>query len=331
MDLCLTTLMDLVGKTPIGRWFRAWTVASSARYEITKTEYEATLKDMLKVMGVSLSRKQLPCARLTDKIFAHISQVTLNQELARKVSNVAALVAVYFYPSHDEDVQRLIGMYTALYLVLDDEGDTMVAEISQFRKRLTKQESQSAPFELLTRLFSEFDRVFPPVVANKLFAGILASLTSLEVELDRSTEFTGVGSPMFAKYFRNMNGSSEAYVYFLLAHEGLTVSKLKYFLQAVPELWNITDEINDLMSFYKESIVGDERDTYVYHQARVTGVSIQDALQNLAKDIPRRSELIGRIFEDDNLLRDKAQQFVIGQIEFYLTSERYRLSELHLE
>ncbi|KAJ5159393.1 uncharacterized protein N7482_006397 [Penicillium canariense] len=303
---------------------------SPDRDEITKTTYEAIMKDMLKTMNRIPSYEQLPCAHIYDQIVARISQVTLNQKLAKRVSKVAALVAIYFYPWHDEDVQLVIGMYTAFYLVLDDEGDTMVAEISQFRQRLLKSEKQSAPFEMLAYLFSEFDRVFPSMVANKLFAGVLASLTSLEIELDRSTEFTGVGSPMFAKYFRNMNGSSEAYVYFLMADKEVTAAQHKHFLQAVPELWNITDEINDLMSFYKESIGGDERDTYVYHQARSTGVSIQEALRNLAKDIVRRRHLIGRIFQDDDLLRDKADQYITGQIEFYLTSERYRLSELHL-
>ncbi|RDW81514.1 uncharacterized protein DSM5745_05071 [Aspergillus mulundensis] len=338
---------------PITKWLRSWIepwhapTSTSPSNEITKTEYEAILRDMLKTMGTGFS-PQRPCAHLASQISTHISPVTHNQDLARKVCKVGALVALYFYPTHGPAVQALIGTYTAFYLILDDEGESMLAQISQFRALLMNpspssapaaiQMTMTAPFKLLAWIFTEIDRVFAPPVANRLVAGVLSSLSSLEIELDRSTAFSGVASPLFAKYFRNMNGSSEAYVYFLLAEnpedpqgDGVTGSRLKRFLQGVPELWNVTDEINDLMSFYKESIGGDERDTFVYHQARGAGVSIAEVLRGLAREIPRRSGLIERIFEDDEQLLEMARGFSLGQIEFYLASERYRLAELRLE
>ncbi|KAF7553349.1 hypothetical protein G7Z17_g3702 [Cylindrodendrum hubeiense] len=268
-----TTLVSLVnltgrlttGKNLLGRangFSGSQQEHSASQYEITKLQYESLLKRAIENIGVNLPVDPKPCTALTDQILARISVVTPNQTLARAASNVGAVLAINFYPSHNAEMKLLIGLYSAFLTILDDIGDTMADDIGQFRKRLVTREQQPALFELMAELFIEFDRVLPPYLANKVFSGVLSGLASLEVEYDRSAEFTGLASPSFPKYFRNMTGHSEVYAYFLLTSENFTMERLKHFLRAVPEIWNVTDEINDLMSFYKESIVDVERDTY---------------------------------------------------------------------
>ncbi|RAH52131.1 terpenoid synthase [Aspergillus piperis CBS 112811] len=212
----------------------------------------------------------------------------------------------------------------------------MMDSIAQYRQQLVQlsstvaevSEEPSTMFSLLTSVFEEFDREFPTACANKLFASVVNSLSSLELEYGQSAIFSSVVSPTFPKYFRNMYGSSEAYVYFLLPHEVSSMSRLKRLLQAAPELLDNTDEINDLFSFYKESVVGLERETFVYQKARVDGSSAYQTLQMLSGEILRRERLIQSILQSDPVLAHLASMYIRGQIACYLSSERLRPSEL---
>ncbi|KAL4892316.1 hypothetical protein BDV59DRAFT_55757 [Aspergillus ambiguus] len=287
------------------------------------------LGEFLEKVHVSPLDKQKPSSGLAETIYSRVGPVTPGHSLAYAVSKVGALVANYFYPLHSDRAKFLIGLYTALYLVLDDVGPAMVPDIARFRQRLLQpNRDQPEIFDLLATVMEGFDREFSTPCANKLFVSVINSLSSLEIEYDRSASFTAKASPSFPKYFRNMNGSSEAYVFFLLPGELYSMQRMKLLLQGVPELLDITDEINDLFSFYKESIVGTESDTFVYQKSRVDGISVRQTLQTLCNSILRRRSLIWRIFEDDPLLQSLASEYVLGQVQFYLSCERYRLSDL---
>ncbi|KAI9045274.1 uncharacterized protein KD926_009688 [Aspergillus affinis] len=289
---------------------------------VTISEYEKILQTTLSALSIPPTHYAPPCAELTDQIFSRIQAVTPNQAQALALSHIGALAAISFYPSHSAHLHLLIGLYTAFYLVLDDTGDTLTDQIPLF--------------ELLISLFHEFDIVFSSFTANKLFSGILSSLAPLEVEFDRTTISTTTTSPtasispLFPRYFRNMTGSPEAYVYFLLTNEIFTPSRPKSLLHTVPELWNLTDELNDLFSFYKESIVGLERDTYVYDKARADGVEVGRVLRDIGEEAVSRVRRIERILEGDEVLGDLMRSFVMGQVRFYFVAERYRLGRLGL-
>ncbi|KAL6852485.1 hypothetical protein ACO1O0_007030 [Amphichorda felina] len=301
-----------------------------SQFEITKSQYEALLKEALKNIGVTHQPEQRPYVELKDLILSRIHDVTSDQKLADRASTLGALVTVYFFPLHNKQTQLLIGLYSANWLIMDDTGKDMGFDIGRFKQRLITQEQQPPLFKLEAWLFSEFDKVFPSMVANKIVAGALNAISSLEVEIDESVEFKGLASPDFPRYFRNMTGTSEPYVYFLLTNEVYSMARLKHFIRAVPELWNFTDEINDLMSFYKESIVGTERDTYVYHQTQFNETTIIEVLRGLGEDIRRRVKLIDEIFADDEVLQKLAREYVFGNVHFYFASERYRIKELQL-
>lgn len=114
------------------------------------------------------------------------------------------------------------------------------------------------------------------------------------------------------------------------------MTRMKLLLRAIPELLNVTDELNDLFSFYKESVIdidrdsAIERDTYVYQQACVDGAPVWNVIQSVAEKIKQRYATIESILQDDPFLQELGREFMIGQMQFYLTSKRYRLSELDL-
>jgi hypothetical protein len=301
-------------------------------YQVTKQKFEDLLKEVVRDFQLDPHKEQISATALHDAILSRIKFVTENEALAKGAAKIGVLVAIYFYNMHCPEAQFLIGLYSAFYVIVDDAGYSMTDDIALFRRRLLSGERQPELFELMKWLFTAFDERFPAVCSNKLFSSVLNTLSVLEVEFNPSADFaiTPASSPLFPKYFRNMTGSSEVYVYFLLTKENYTMARMKLLIQAVPELLNITDEINDLFSFYKESVTGIERDTYVYHEAKARGTSPLTTLRQIATDIRRRQQLISRIFSSDAVLQRLSKEYITGQMQFYLTSERYLLADLTL-
>lgn len=308
------------------------------RGEVTKAQFESLLKGFLREVGLKPLESQNAAPSLEMAIFERIDPVTANKPLAKAATQIGTLVSIYFYPNHTEQSQFLIGLFTACFLVVEDDGHSMVEDLAQFRPRLMAGDKQPELFELMKWLFAEFDGVFPRFCSNKLFASILSAWSVFEVEYDRSPSpiVTSTASPLFPRYFRNMTGCSEVYVYFLLTQENFSMARMKLLLQAIPELLNVTDELNDLFSFYKESVIdidrdsAIERDTYVYQQACVDGAPVCDVIQSVAKKIKQRYAVIESILQDDPVLQELGRGFMLGQMQFYITSKRYRLSELDL-
>ncbi|KAJ6110807.1 hypothetical protein N7486_003042 [Penicillium sp. IBT 16267x] len=306
---------------------------------VTKKQFEALLRDFLRATGVKPIHEQIPCQGLEATIFSRIEPVTPDKRLARAASRLGTLVALYFYPIHGEKELILIGLFTACFLVVDDSGHLMINDLARFRQRMMTGEKQSELFELMKWLFDEFDQCYPTLCANKVFASIVSAWSIFEVEFDQSPGhalITTSASPLFPKYFRNMTGCSEAYVSFLLTKEDFSMPRMRLLLQATPELINISDEINDLFSFYKESVTDIKRETaieqdnFVYQEACVKGIPLVDVLRSIASRIRERQALVDHITKNDAKLQRLVQEYMVGQMKFYLVSERYRLSELDL-
>ena len=115
------------------------------------------------------------------------------------------------------------------------------------------------------------------------------------------------------------------------------MSRMRLLLQAAPELINLADEINDLFSFYKESVVdskrqGDiEQDNFIYQEACVNRIPLIDILQAVADRIRERHSLVDDMTRSDPRLQHLLREYIVGQMKFYLVSNRYRLSELSLK
>lgn len=339
-------LIPLRGGSYLLPWI--WPTASSQnaiqshdqgfRGEVTKRQFESLLKGFLGDVGLKPLESQKAAPSLEIAIFERIDPVTPNKPLAKAATKIGTLVTIYFYPNHNEQSQFLIGLFTACFLVVEDDGHLMVDDLAQFRPRMMAGHKQPELFELMKWLFAEFDGAFPRFCSNKLFASILSAWSVFEVEYDQSPSptVTSTASPLFPKYFRNMTGCSEVYVYFLLTQEDFSMTRMKLLLRAIPELLNVTDELNDLFSFYKESVIdidrdsAIERDTYVYQQACVDGAPVWNVIQSVAEKIKQRYATIESILQDDPFLQELGREFMIGQMQFYLTSKRYRLSELDL-
>jgi trichodiene synthase TRI5 len=87
---------------------------------------------------------------------------------------------------------------------------------------------------------------------------------------------------------------------------------------------------HDLLSFYKESIVSDDRNNYVYQEAMAQRISVHEVLRNLARQIMGYIENIKRTMSTNPDLSKFADEYIRGSIGFHMDASRYRLSELDI-
>ncbi|TFK66370.1 terpenoid synthase [Pluteus cervinus] len=102
---------------------------------------------------------------------------------------------------------------------------------------------------------------------------------------------------------------------------------LKSYIQAIPELINCCNYVNDVLSFYKEEIVG-EQANFVTNMANCHRISKIDALRRLAEDTAADALRAMKIVSGHPGAYKAAQAFVQGYIVFHLASPRYKLTEL---
>lgn len=98
------------------------------------------------------------------------------------------------------------------------------------------------------------------------------------------------------------------------------------YIQAVPELSNHILYANDVLSFYKEEIAG-EQANFIHDRAAVTGRSVTDALDDTVDDAITAT-LAAREALRGTPEGEACEAVMAGYVRFHFLDGRYRLREL---
>lgn len=133
-------------------------------------------------------------------------------------------------------------------------------------------------------------------------------------------------SPEAACHTRSMSGDGSAFNLFIFP------PSIPYadYKDALPSISDFLDLHNDLLSFYKEEIAGEECNLVSYlHKGCTNGASKVDVLewvmQRAVHSYRRSLELL-----QTEAARDAMRAFAQGYLDFHLQSKRYRLVEMGL-
>jgi hypothetical protein len=111
---------------------------------------------------------------------------------------------------------------------------------------------------------------------------------------------------------------------------GCSEELLHEYLPLIPDLGLYTNQLNDLFSFYKESIVGDERNNAPHLRARMAQMSVATVLQQLQKEILDSLGRMNRVLQQRPALEKYVTAYIDGYVAYHLDDPRYRLSELSI-
>lgn len=301
---------------------------------VSFSTYKQIVEDFLTEAGF-----ELPPYEQDASFDQEVIDVCLAQDLPAKrmevIAKLGAAAAKWFYPKHPRPLQIALGKFTALAFTIDDLGHTFTEALHTYRTRLVTGQPMDAKImrSLVAHAHEVASQYYDTWDADMIVKAVLEFFSANLVEIERGSKLKPTeDSPAFTSYFRLKSGVAEPFAYFIFPllrsrHPGDCAH-----LPMIPDLMAFMDEVNDLMSFYKESMVGDERDNAIYMHASAKGQGLTQALldyRTSALELVKRIRAFAASHEEAGI-RNQVDEFLNGYMAFHLTYPRYRLRELDL-
>lgn len=296
-------------------------------HNVPKDDYRHFIHQFLDDLPFRRSIKADPSIEnfLLERALSH----GIEKEKALNLAVQGATAAQSAYPRHHRNVQLLIGLFTLYFMVIDDEGSYFLDHIKNFRRNLLLGVQQTQILQSFSSLLYEFDEHYSLFCADKITSGLINYMGSCAMECDTTMTVNILRSaPEFPRYFRVMSGLTEPYAYFIMTKEIYSPDNIVLFIQAIPEIVDFTDTVNDILSFYKESILSDERNTYVFHRAASEGAPVLDVLRRMGQEAKQLAQNIRLTVSTSPELSMVVDDYITGYIGFHVSQPRYKLFEL---
>lgn len=237
----------------------------------------------------------------------------------------------YAYPSVDKNIQVAYGIHVVYLFLVDDSAEELGNALDRFTTNLILGRRQESPvLQSLVDWLSESPIHLGSFAADMNVKGAIEHVRGCMLERDYDGKtIPPRGATNFPRYLRTKTGFAETYALFCFPEALYPESKfLQAYLPAIQDLCDYTNYTNDILSFYKESIVGTERLTYVPNIAHTHGLGLADALRKTIADVADHVQNIRVILADYPQLLKMAEEFIQGFIVWHLDQPRYRLGEL---
>nr|AVL27461.1 terpine synthase-like protein MTPSL7 [Anthoceros agrestis] len=263
------------------------------------------------------------------------------------------------YSLHPVDVQAKIGHFTALFLVVDDLAGKLTGAVREryledirlFQMKFADPEGYAKRYPGRGDLHEALEKVivylktdqnpFFPAELRLHSLMIKSMLDFMEANLQEQhyehdpIEYTA-DMAQLPRFLRNKSGIAELYAYFFLLQSTSSgsASEDEHFFYnnlypMVPELIDVINFGNDVMSFYKEVLAGEDSiDIVNYSKIHNLPLlqSLRDSMESVKLSRRRLLALADRSGSDD--IKDKLVNFFQGYWSWHLGLKRYRLGEV---
>ncbi|KAJ7681607.1 hypothetical protein B0H17DRAFT_1076016 [Mycena rosella] len=181
-------------------------------------------------------------------------------------------------------------------------------------------DSSTASPHFMLRLYDYYSSY----IANGMIMSCCAFIDAnwLEVRALSKSAPTKSDAKLWPYYMRNINGAAAFYAYACFPKRDHP--NIVDYVQAIPEITMNTNFINDVLSFYKEEMDGEEH-TYCRTMSRVTGEPPIKVLQDVADEAVAVAKRAAAILKDVPAALKTLKEYEQGNIRFYLDEAHYRL------
>ncbi|KAF5311046.1 hypothetical protein D9619_007675 [Psilocybe cf. subviscida] len=237
-------------------------------------------------------------------------------------------LAAEAYGHLKSDLPRLIyiALYTAFITYLDDLFKRDVESVALFGQRLIRGERQGHHvLDGLAHAMNDAETQFGRTAANIIIYDTLGYMNSLLIDHETQEVNLSRDALGFPTYMRLLSGVPSCFAVFIFPPDMPLLS----YIQSIPEIRDYICYMNDVLSFYKEEIRGEE-DNYISLVATSQRLAKYDVLQKLADDLARTTEQVNKILKEDPAAFHAWSTFKAGYIYFHTSNVRYKLDQLNL-
>jgi hypothetical protein len=138
-----------------------------------------------------------------------------------------------------------------------------------------------------------------------------------------------LGATAFPSYLRTVTGFAEPFAHFVFCQTKFPEARyLHRYLGCVPDLIAYINYTNDVISFYKESIVGEERVNYICNVAKTRGIGQSEALRVVSREVCDTVKSIRLALREEPEMTEVVEDFFRSYVLFHLNQPRYQLMEV---
>jgi len=298
----------------------------------TLEDFRTIVKDFLHDIGFQLPTKGFDTS-FVKEVIHHFSTLPVTDLAARRFEAIAEWVSIgvgVSYPFLPSSTHREISIFTTYLFIIDDYGDEEEDDLQHFTSALVT--GQAQPNAIL-RTFLEFlpslKAHYGPYAYDMFVKSTIEFINGCLLEQRLNHKFqTPAYATSFPRFFRLKTGYADPYAHFLFP-EYMWQEKecLQVYLPCLPDLINYINHSNDLISFYKESILGNERFNYICNYAKAERIPVTEALRRTAEDTLESVRRIRKVLDGHPEMLQSVECFVQGFLTYHLLCPRYRIIE----
>ncbi|KAF8551268.1 terpenoid synthase [Imleria badia] len=225
--------------------------------------------------------------------------------------------------------QIWIALYASCTIFVDDVTDRFLEEmpnIYHFNDRFIRKEPQgNAILDAFADILRRASDLYRPVASHLITTSTLNFVTANLLENETRSMKISSAAQEYPTYQRNLSGFAEACGFIAFPRE----IPLNEYIQAIPELRVFINNVNDIMSFYKEELAGETTNQISTLAAR-TDKSKLETFGELTEATIGVYQSIAKILEGSPEACEAFKQYAVGYIHFHTSLARYRLEDLDL-
>ncbi|CZT48377.1 uncharacterized protein RSE6_09062 [Rhynchosporium secalis] len=235
------------------------------------------------------------------------------------------------YPFAEKDIQVAYGIHATYVLFIDDIIHELGDSLDEFAARLVTGQPQKSPIlQSLVNFLLDNSSYMGPYASAMNTKATIEFISGCMMERDYDGKIVPpVGAKKFPGYFREKTGYTEPYAHFCFPEKTCPEKEyLHVYLPCVMDLIEFISYANDILSFYKETVVGDERLNYICNIANTHGLSASDALKLVCQQVTDNVLTTRKVLKDYPEMLATTDEFFRGYIAWYLNQTRYKLTDI---
>ncbi|KAE8308289.1 hypothetical protein BDV41DRAFT_581572 [Aspergillus transmontanensis] len=196
-------------------------------------------------------------------------------------------VAAHAYSTYPFNVRLLIAIYTTLCAYIDDADPKDIApKLERFAVSFGSgvSHSDSNLDYLAYLLVVELPKFWGPLAYSCIIKSTLDLLSGCALEGRFPSGFERQAH-RFPSYLRNKTRASEVYAFFVFPESLFSEStSLGLYVHSIPGIIEVTNAVNDVISYYKEYVIGNEKNGLIVNEARVQMRQPAEVLYDICRD-----------------------------------------------
>ncbi|RDK41501.1 terpenoid synthase [Aspergillus phoenicis ATCC 13157] len=238
------------------------------------------------------------------------------------------VLARCFYPSLPRDLQISIGVLTAYVFSIDDQ-----CADPEFREQLKSYRSvflgqSTTNLQYIKGLYNTLHDI---VSHYEWYAGDMIIKSTMDfvsiniMEAEQTGDFmVSPSTRLFPDFLRQKSGIGEAYAFFYFPGSDWGLGD---YFTLIPDIAGIIEQLNDVLSFYKESVLGNEPGTWVKQTCVCKGISEGEAFKERVDQCLGSIRRLRAASEENPRLVKTVNEFINGYPLFHLNAGRYKLDQ----